>query len=88
MFNLFDLLALAVPNEGDAKRMLAIHGWLANLLALPVCAHFGAALLHYFIRKDGMLRGCCREECAPSTRLRRSSLKLLHPRSATRPEGS
>lgn len=56
VFNLFDLPALAAPNEETAKRVLAVHGWLAILLALLVCAHIGAALFHYFIRKDGVLR--------------------------------
>ncbi|AZO81113.1 hypothetical protein BLM15_00195 [Bosea sp. Tri-49] len=56
VFNLFDLPALAVPNEEVAKRVLSIHGWLAILLALLVCGHIAAALFHYFIRKDGVLR--------------------------------
>lgn len=56
VFNLFDLPALAAPNEDLAKRVLSIHGWLAILLALLVCGHIGAALFHTFIRKDGVLR--------------------------------
>ncbi|MGE7469614.1 cytochrome b [Bosea sp. NPDC003192] len=56
VFNLFELPALAAPNEEVAKRVLSIHGWLAILLALLACAHIGAALFHYFIRKDGVLR--------------------------------
>lgn len=56
VFNLFELPALAAPNEDVAKRVLSVHGWLAILLALLVCAHIGAALFHYFVRKDGVLR--------------------------------
>lgn len=56
VFNLFDLPALTSPNEEAAKRVLSIHGWLAILLALLACGHIAAALLHYFIRKDGVLR--------------------------------
>jgi cytochrome b561 len=56
VFSLFDLPALAAPNEEAAKRVLFIHGWLAILLALLVCGHIAAALFHYFIRKDGVLR--------------------------------
>lgn len=56
VFNLFDLPALAAPNEDVAKRVLSIHGWFAILLALLVCAHISAALFHYVIRKDGVLR--------------------------------
>lgn len=56
VFNLFDLPSLTAPNEETAKRVLFVHGWLAIALALLVCAHIGAALFHYFIRKDGVLR--------------------------------
>lgn len=56
LFNLFDLPALAAANEDAAKRVLFVHGWLALLLALMVCGHIAAALFHYFIRKDGVLR--------------------------------
>lgn len=56
VFNLFGLPPLASPDEVAAKRVLALHGWLAILLALLVCAHIGAALFHHVIRKDGVLR--------------------------------
>lgn len=56
VFNLFDLPALAAPNEEAAKKVLFVHGSLAILLALLACGHIGAALFHYFIRKDGVLR--------------------------------
>ncbi|RXT48015.1 hypothetical protein B6S44_23300 [Bosea sp. Tri-44] len=56
VFGLFDLPALAAPNEEVAKRVLFVHGWVAILLALLVCGHIAAALFHYFIRKDGVLR--------------------------------
>jgi cytochrome b561 len=56
VFNLFDLPALAAPNEEAAKRVLSVHGWLAILLALLACGHIGAALFHYFIRRDGVMR--------------------------------
>lgn len=56
VFNLFDLPALAAPDEAAAKRVLFVHGALAILLALLVCGHIAAALFHYFIRKDGVLR--------------------------------
>jgi cytochrome b561 len=56
LFGLFDLPALVKPDEATAKRVLWLHGWLAILLALCVGAHIGAALFHYFIRRDGVLR--------------------------------
>ncbi|WP_332681503.1 cytochrome b [Bosea sp. (in: a-proteobacteria)] len=56
IFDLFDLPALARPDEEAAKRVLYLHGWLAILLALTVALHIAAALYHYFIRKDGVLK--------------------------------
>ena len=56
IFDLFNLPALAAPNEEAAKRVLALHGWLAILLALAIAGHIVAALSHHFIRKDGVLR--------------------------------
>lgn len=56
VFGLFNLPALAAPNEDLAKVVLEIHGTLAILMGLLVCAHVGAALYHHLIRKDGVLR--------------------------------
>lgn len=56
IFDLFNLPALAAPNEEAAKRVLALHGWLAILLALAVAGHIVAALSHHFVRRDGVLR--------------------------------
>ncbi|KRE16103.1 hypothetical protein ASE66_10070 [Bosea sp. Root483D1] len=56
IFNLFDLPALAAPDEEAAKRVLFVHGWLAILLALLACGHIGAALFHYLVGRDGVLR--------------------------------
>ncbi|MFC5423753.1 hypothetical protein ACFPOB_29915 [Bosea eneae] len=36
--------------------MLAVHGRLAILFGLLICAQIGAALFHYFVREDGVLR--------------------------------
>lgn len=56
IFDLFNLPALTGPNEEAAKRVLALHGWLAMLLMLAIAGHIMAALSHHFIRKDGVLR--------------------------------
>jgi cytochrome b561 len=56
IFGLFDLPSLAAPNEDMAKRVLDIHGRLAIVMALLIAAHIAAALYHYLIRKDGVLR--------------------------------
>jgi len=56
IFGLFKLPALAAPDEAAAARVLAIHGWLAILMALLIGAHVAAALHHHLVRKDGVLR--------------------------------
>jgi cytochrome b561 len=55
VFDLFSLPALAAPNEEASKRVLALHGWLALLLATLVGLHLAAALFHQLIRKDGVM---------------------------------
>jgi cytochrome b561 len=56
LFGLFDLPALASPDEELAKSVLSVHGQLAIVMALLICGHIAAALYHHFIRKDGVLR--------------------------------
>jgi cytochrome b561 len=56
IFDLFDLPALAQPNEDAAKRVLDIHGKLALATGALALAHVGAALHHYLILKDGVMR--------------------------------
>jgi cytochrome b561 len=56
IFGLFELPALASPNEDLAKRVLWLHGWLATLVGVLAGAHIAAALYHHLIRKDGVLR--------------------------------
>jgi len=56
IFGLFDLPALAAPSEAAAKRVLALHGWLAWLIGALAAVHVGAALHHHLILKDGVLR--------------------------------
>lgn len=56
VFGLFNLPAIAAPNQDLAGRVLNIHGTLAIAMGLLVCAHIGAALYHHLIRKDGVLR--------------------------------
>lgn len=56
IFGLFNLPALAAPNEDMAKRVLDIHGKLAIFMALLIGVHIAAALFHAVIRRDGVLR--------------------------------
>lgn len=56
VFGLFNLPAIASPNQDLSGTVLELHGTLAIALALLACAHIGAALYHHVIRKDGVLR--------------------------------
>ena len=55
VFGLFSLPAVVGPNQEAAETVLAIHKTLALLLVAFIALHVGAALYHYFIRKDGVL---------------------------------
>lgn len=49
------LPSLAAQNDAAATRTFFLHGLAAYALILLVGMHVGAALFHYFIRKDGVL---------------------------------
>jgi len=51
----FTLPALIAQNEPASKLLFGMHKLSAVLLLLLIAAHIGAALFHYFIRKDGVL---------------------------------
>lgn len=56
IFGLFNLPALASPNEDMAKRVLDIHGKLALFMACLIGVHIAAVIYHALIRRDGVLR--------------------------------
>jgi cytochrome b561 len=49
------LPAVTAANEAAAERVFAAHYLGAMLIVLLLCAHVGAALFHYLIRRDGVL---------------------------------
>jgi cytochrome b561 len=51
----FSLPEIIARNEGAAKALLAWHGYLAFALIALLGAHIGAAILHRFILKDGVM---------------------------------
>jgi cytochrome b561 len=56
VFGLVTIPALAAPNSQAADLVLKLHGLLANLILVLVGMHVGAAVvLHYLIRRDGVL---------------------------------
>ncbi len=52
----FSLPEILAKNEGLAKMLLAYHGYVAFGLAALLAAHIGAALMHRFVLKDGVMR--------------------------------
>lgn len=52
----WELPALLAKNEKLAEIILKYHGYAAIGLVLLLGAHIGAALLHHFILKDGVVR--------------------------------
>jgi cytochrome b561 len=50
------LPSIAPANQQAAERVFFLHWVGAVLILLLVSAHVGAALFHYFIRKDGVLQ--------------------------------
>ncbi len=56
IFGIFELPALAEADEDMAKRVLAIHGTLALVMALLIGVHIAAVAYHALVRHDGVLR--------------------------------
>ncbi len=55
VFGLFDLPAILPADQHRAERLFAIHGLLAKLLGLLALLHIAAALMHRFVKKDGVM---------------------------------
>jgi len=55
VFGLFNLPTLVEKNRALGDRLLEIHGYLGFFIAALIVAHIGAALMHHFVKKDGVL---------------------------------
>jgi cytochrome b561 len=55
-FGLFTVPALVAKDETLSKPLFEVHMLLAFTIAGLLAMHIGAALFHYFIRKDGVLQ--------------------------------
>jgi cytochrome b561 len=55
LFGIVSLPPLAAENQGLGEAVLYYHGWAAIALLALAALHIGAALYHYFIRRDGVL---------------------------------
>ena len=56
IFGLFSLPPLAGQDQAASEAVFYVHFLAAMLMLLLIGAHVGAALFHYFIRRDGVLR--------------------------------
>lgn len=60
VFGLFELPPIAAvdttENKQVATQILQVHGYLALLATGIIAVHVGAALRHYFIKRDGVLQ--------------------------------
>jgi cytochrome b561 len=55
-FGLFELPPIVGKNEALATQLFTLHRWTGWLLIILVLMHVGAALFHYFIRRDKVLQ--------------------------------
>jgi cytochrome b561 len=55
-FGLFNLPAIVGKNEALSKQLFMLHRWTGYAVAALALLHIGAALQHYFIRRDGVLQ--------------------------------
>jgi cytochrome b561 len=55
-FGLFSIPPIIGPNEALSERLFALHRYTGWLVTFLVVMHVGAALFHYFTRRDGVLQ--------------------------------
>lgn len=55
VFGLFNLPALAEKDRPLGELLLDIHGFIGFLIAALIVLHVAAALMHHFVKKDGVL---------------------------------
>jgi cytochrome b561 len=56
IFGLFNLPMLVAKDEPLAERILTVHDYVGYTIAGLLVIHIGAALMHGFVRKDGVLQ--------------------------------
>jgi cytochrome b561 len=55
-FGLFNLPMIVEKNDALATQLFAAHRWVGRLVIIIVLMHIGAALYHYVIRRDDVLK--------------------------------
>ena len=56
VFGLFTLPHLMPKSEPIYDALSAAHGWLGYLMAALILSHIGGAIMHTFIKRDGVLQ--------------------------------
>ena len=56
VFGLFTLPHLMPKSEPIYDALSAAHGWLGYLMAALILSHIGGAIMHTFIKRDGILQ--------------------------------
>ena len=54
-FGLFELPHIWPEDRAFSERAFVVHRGIGIMMAVLLCAHIGAALVHHFIRKDQVL---------------------------------
>lgn len=55
-FDLFNLPMIVEKNDALATQLFTVHRWVGWLVIIIILVHAGAALYHYFIRRDDVLK--------------------------------
>ena len=63
-FGLFNLPPIVDQDEALATQLFTIHRWVGWILRILVLTDVGAALYHYFLRRDNVLERCSRTRSA------------------------
>ncbi len=53
---LFELPPIWPEDRAFSDQVFEVHEFIGYLIALLLCAHIGAALMHHFLRRDGVLQ--------------------------------
>jgi len=55
-FGIFEIPPFTAKDEHLSEQLFYIHGWMGWAVGALFCMHIGAALQHYFIKRDGVLQ--------------------------------
>ena len=56
VFGLFELPSIWPEDRAFSDQVFEVHEFIGYSIALLLCAHIGAALMHHLVRRDGVLQ--------------------------------